>query len=107
MELLINEKRLIAPKEVFFEITEQDDNLSSWAKKHKIIFRDPTESQIKLVKDLLEKFPALVKEDRKYDADVWVIALALEMDENSKGTLFPNKHIIVTDNSYRRKIDRG
>src|SRR2546427_13287405 len=77
MESLIKKGFLISPKEVLYEIIEQDDQLAGWAKKQTNFFRDPTEKQVEILKDILRDHPSLVKEGRKYDADGWIIALAV------------------------------
>jgi rRNA maturation endonuclease Nob1 len=101
MESLINKKLLVAPKEVLYEIIEKDDQLAKWVKKQNNLFREPTEEQIKILKDILKNYPSLVKEDRKYDADSWVIALAVEMARSSQQTLTTIKRIVVTEEKIR------
>jgi molybdopterin converting factor small subunit len=54
-----------------------------------------------VVKDILKKYPALVKEYRKYDADAWVVALAVEMTKGSQQTLIQIKRIVVTEEKLR------
>ena len=52
--------------------------------------------------DILKKYPSLVKqEQRKYDADPWVIALAIELSTSSQKTLSPVKRIVVTEEKLR------
>lgn len=92
---------LIAPKEVFNEINQNDDQLSNWAKKQRKMFKNPTPKQIGLVKQILENHPALIDVDRKYDADPWVIALAIEMSTGHQKTLFQIKRIVVTEEKLR------
>jgi hypothetical protein len=101
MESLIRRGLLVAPKEVLNEIVEGDDQLAKWAKMQKNLFKEPTEKQIEIVKDILKDYPALVKESRKYDADPWVIALAIEMTTSFQKTLSPIKRIVVTEEKLR------
>ncbi len=101
MESLIGKGLLVAPKEVLYEIVEGDDQLAKWAKKQNKFFREPSEKQIEILKDLLKNYPSLVKEDRKHDADSWVIALAIEMAPSSQQTLTPIKRIVVTEEKLR------
>ena len=101
LEGLVNNGTLLAPKEVFYEIQEGDDQLTQWTKKQKKMFIEPTPKQIEIVKDILSKYPAIVKEDRKYDADPWIIALAVELSKSSQTTLFPVKRIVVTEERLR------
>jgi len=101
MEGLINRDLLVAPKEVLNEIKEGDDKLAKWAKKQSKMFKEPTQEQIMIVKDLLKEFPSLVKEKNKYDADSWVIALAIELSTSKQKTLSPVKRIVVTEEKIR------
>lgn len=101
IESLINKGLLLAPREVLNEIMEGDDQLAKWAKKHNKMFVEPTEKQIEIVKDILNDFPALIKQNRKYDADPWVIALAVELVRSSQKTLTPVKRIVVTEEKIR------
>ena len=101
MESLISKGLLVAPIEVLNEITERDDQLAKWAKEQTSFFRAPTQRQIEILKDILKAYPSMVREDRKYDADPWVIALAIEMTTNSQQTLVPIKRIVVTEEKLR------
>ncbi|EQB70165.1 MAG: hypothetical protein AMDU4_FER2C00261G0002 [Ferroplasma sp. Type II] len=101
MESLISKGLLVAPTEVLYEITERDDQLAKWAKTQTSFFRAPTQKQIEILKGILKAYPSMVREDRKYDADPWVIALAIEMTTNSQQTLTPIKRIVVTEEKLR------
>jgi len=101
MESLISKGLLVAPKEVLYEIIERDDQLAKWAKQQNNFFREPTVKQIEILRGILKDYPPLVKEDRKHDADPWVIALAVEMATNSQQTLTPIKRIVVTEEKLR------
>jgi len=101
LKSLISQGRLVAPLEVLNEITQMDDQLSKWVKEQANFFRDPTEKQIEIVKDILKSYPSMVREDREYDADSWVIALAIEMKNDTQQTLMPIKRIIVTEEKIR------
>lgn len=101
IEDLINKDLFVAPKEVLNEINEGDDKLANWAKKQNKLFKDPTNKQIDIVRGILNKFPSLVKENRKYDADPWVIALAVELATSTQKTLISIKRIVVTEEKIR------
>ena len=101
IEDLINKDLLVAPKEVLNEINEGDDKLAKWAKKQNKLFKYPTNKQIDIVREILNKFPSLVKENRKYDADPWVIALAVELATSTQKTLISIKRIVVTEEKIR------
>lgn len=101
LELLISERRLLAPKEVLYEINEKDDQLAKWAKHQPSLFKDSTPRQIEIVKDILRQYPSMVKEYKTHDADSWVIALTIEMASSSQQTLTPIKRIVVTEEKLR------
>lgn len=101
LELLIGKGVLISPKEVLYEIIENDDQLAKWAKKQNNLFKDPTQKQIEILKKILKEYPSLVKEYRRHDADAWVIAMAVDMTTNSQKTLTPVKRIVVTEETLR------
>ena len=101
LESLSKKGLLVAPTEVLSEIKERDDELAFWAKRNNSIFRPPTKRQVEILKDILKNYPALVKEDRKYDADAWVVALAVEMATGSQQTIVQIKRIVVTEERLR------
>ena len=101
IEQLIDTGRLLAPKEVFYEIGNIDDQLHSWSKTQDNLFVEPTLKQIEIVKNILEKYPSLIDINRKYDADPWVIALAIELVNSPQKTLITIKRIVVTEEKIR------
>ena len=101
MKGLVNSRRLFAPREVYDEINRFDDSLAEWAKKNNKMFKEPTTEQIILVKEILKKYPSLIKKGKRYAADPWVIALAIEMIRNPQKTLVKIKRIVVTEEKIR------
>lgn len=101
LESLSKKGLLVAPAEVLSEVKERDDELASWAKRNNRIFQSPTKKQIEILKDILKNYPALVKEDRKHDADAWVVALAVEMKASHQQTIIEIKRIVVTEEKLR------
>ena len=101
MDSLIKSGRLYSPKEVLEEINRFDDALAKWAKKHNEMFIEPTEAQINIVKELLKKYPSLIKIGKRYAADPWVIALAIEMIHDPQKTLVKVKRVVVTEEKIR------
>ena len=99
LESLSKKGLLVAPAEVLSEVKERDNDLTSWARKNNSIFRPPSKKQIELLKDILKNYPALVKEGRKYDADLWGIDLAVEMKASYQQTIIEIKRIVVTEES--------
>ena len=101
MNGLVKSGRLYAPKEVFDEINRFDDVLAEWAKNNSEMFIDPTEEQIKIAQEILKKYPSLIKKGKRYAADPWVIALAIEMIRSPQTTLVEVKRIVVTEEKIR------
>ena len=76
---------------------QNDDQLAMWAKEQRPMFKEPTEKQIEIVKCILRRYPSLIKVNRKYDANPWVIALTIEMNNDPQKRLFVIKRIVVTE----------
>ncbi|MBI5390886.1 DUF4411 family protein [Candidatus Woesearchaeota archaeon] len=100
---MVDNGRLISPKEALNEIKQNDDMLTRWAKSQKKMFKEPTPKQISLVQDILRDYPSLIDTEKKYDADPWVIALAVEISSSPQQTLFTIKRIVVTEEKLRGK----
>ena len=98
---LIDNDRLVAPKEVLNEIKDYDDTLTNWAKNQKKLFKNPSARQIEIVQEILRDYPALIDVNVKHSADPWVIALAIELSSSSQKTLVKIKRIIVTEEKLR------
>ena len=85
-------------KNIFVDV---EPSIIKWAKNNKELFKEPTELQIRIVKEILEKYPSIVKIGRENDADVFVIALAIEMSRDKQKQLIPVKRIVVTAEKLR------
>lgn len=101
MEELVKKGRLVAPREVLFEIELMDDQLKDWSREQNKMFVEPADRQIEIVKEILRKYPSLIDINRKYDADPWVIALTVEMVTDPQRTLTEIKRIVVTEEKIR------
>lgn len=79
IDQLIDDQRMIASLEVYFELQKKDDEVSAWAKARKeTLFRDIDEDSQAEVVALMAKYPKLVDTSTgKSGADPFVIALAL------------------------------
>ncbi len=74
---LADRRLLIAPRQVYTEIKQRDDELLQWAKQHKHMFCDPDGEQQTIVREIAAKHQALVDHTKTTeDADPFVIALA-------------------------------
>lgn len=100
VEKLCREGRLIMPIEVLKEIEQGDDELTKWVRKKRKMFIKPNQSQFVKMSNILNKFSFLAKPEKPGpNADPWVIALAVEKNEEEQKVLFPNKYIVVTEES--------
>ena len=98
LEEICEDKRLIAPYEVFKEIEEGDDELNIWAKKFKKIFIKPDKRQTEIEKNILSKHPYLAKSQKiGPNADPWIVALAIQKNKKTQETFFPEVYIVVTE----------
>lgn len=81
LENLFDSDRLISHIYVYEEL-EKPDFLGKWIKEKKKYFFRITEKQIQLTRRILGKFPDLIDYKReKNQADPWLIALAIEKNE--------------------------
>ncbi len=104
VEKLIKSGSLVAPKEVLKEIVIRDDALTRWARDHKRLFREVDANQIKILRDILQKYPSLANAQKDGpQADPFVIALAIALEKEAQQTLVPTvrKRIIVTEEQLR------
>lgn len=101
IDVLIKQGRIISHEEVLKELSKKDDDAYKWAKQRKNMFKTITSEQIKIVKNIISKFPKLVDLNKEIDADPWLIALALEKEKQKK--LLPKIEIkiIVTQEKFK------
>jgi len=100
IESLIDKGFLVSPKEVLKEIKKGDDHLKEWSKKQTKLFKDLTVKQIKIVEEILAKYPKWLNEDSLTPiADPFVIALAIDMETDIQKTLSETikKRIVVSE----------
>lgn len=101
LSLLVNENLLHSPIEVLYELQKQDDQIATWSSQHKKMFIPESPSQIVIVREIMEKYPALVDIDKEYSADPWLIAVAYELVTNVQKTMYNDVIIIVTEETLR------
>lgn len=78
IEDLVSERRLIAPHEVYREITKGDDEIEKWARAHRDMFIDLDPETGEETKRLLKRFPGLHDPEKTdADADPLLVALCL------------------------------
>ena len=97
LDRLFEDGKIISHEYVFDEFYSESskrDFIQKWIEDKKKYFRTITGKQFDLVNSILEKFPDLIDpEKEKNQADPWLIALAIELKEDS--SLFGKKEIIV------------
>jgi hypothetical protein len=104
IEALIDMGFMISHKEVLKELSYQDDALKKWAQKQKKFFKELDAYQIKIVKEILKKYPSLAKSDSESpSADPFVIALAIEFNRNPQKTLTLSiqQRVVVSEERLR------
>ena len=104
VEKLIRKGQFISHTEVLKEISRRDDALTRWAKKQKKLFRETDGKQALIVKEILKKYPSLIKsEEEQSGADPFIIALAVGLADDTQMTLQPvvKSKIIVTEEKLR------
>ena len=85
---------LVAPDEVRHELAQRDDELKGWAAKVDGLFRTTDEELLDCLARVMET--ASVHGGRYFDADPWIVALALQLREAEAATLFPRPVLIIT-----------
>jgi len=103
VEGLVSDGRLVAPQAVLDEISVGSDQLALWAKRHKMMFKTLTRTQITQATKILKDWPSLAEPDKESTvADPFVVALAL--DKNTSPTLMEvgRSRVVVCDESSRR-----
>lgn len=101
LDRLINDGRLIAPHEVYEELTAGEDALSRWAKRRKKeggLFRKTTRQHAGIAKEIIHRFPDFVERDRPdTQADPFVVALARHESESQLGF---QQNVVVTEEKF-------
>ncbi|MHA1185308.1 MAG: DUF4411 family protein [Candidatus Heimdallarchaeota archaeon] len=87
--------------EVYNEVSRKDDSLKDWVKANKQMFIEESATQLQFVSEILSKYPSIVDVERRFEADPWLIALALEMRTDAQQKLTLEKIIIVTDEKLK------
>lgn len=90
MTNLIRSNQMIAPTEVFNEISKKDDWLTEWCKNNQSMFIPVNGEIATFVSEIMEEHPGLVKNDMVNPiADPFVIALARSINAGSIDSATP------------------
>lgn len=77
----------------------------AWANDASPLFRAPDEGFVQRWARVVAEYPYLVHLGRRYAADSWVVALALQLDEEQKARLFRAPCYVITHE--QRKATSG
>jgi len=103
IESLINNKKMLSPKQVYKEIEQGgDDDLTNWCKKYSKMFLENNGIVIKFTKEIISKHSGLINAYATREiADPFIIALARSLTSN----LTKSTPVVVTDEN-EVKVDR-
>jgi len=109
LESMVERGRLISHVEVYKEIEKQRDEIYSWCKQNRKIFKDVDECQIQMLNQIERKYnPEYWKTEMNKDspwADPWLIALSICEDTvivtDEKDTA---DHIPYVANAFQRQV---
>ena len=87
--------------EVYNEIHRKDDALRLWTIENRRMFVKETEIQMYHVSEILRNYSALINTEGTFQADPWIIAMALEMRSSNQQKLFAEKIIIITEEKLK------
>jgi len=78
LEQLVDDGRMVAPREVRRELDDGRDDLTTWAKTHKNVFLDPEPAEYPLVGAIQQRFStaSTVWLTKAPHADPWIVAMA-------------------------------
>lgn len=103
LEQLVFRGRMFAPIQVFDEIQEWDDELASWARQHKSMFRGTTVEVADKVAQIQKEIGALGDLSKLPEpADPWVVAWTVLQNDRLGGGLFPTRCVAVTHEGRRK-----
>lgn len=97
-ESLVHNRRIVAPIEVFKEVSPANTLLHRWCKNNKGIFRTNNKTILGFVSEIMKNFPNLVDSTKMGPvADPFIIALARSLASNLAGY----ESIIITQERNR------
>jgi Domain of unknown function (DUF4411) len=99
---LVDSGRLIAPPQVLEELERGDDELTTWARGHRAMFRASSQELLDKAKAVLQRFPDLVDRNKEHeDADPYVVAQAALENEGQLSLLKPATCQVLTQEHRR------
>ena len=104
METLIDSGRLMAPEIVFTDLKGKSDDVLAWAKSHMSLFHKMTEDQLKILKEIENRYPGWVDiNSNKNQSDPYVVALAISKKNEKQKDLAYSNVIVVNEESKNPK----
>jgi hypothetical protein len=95
IEELIKKGQLIAPREVYEELAQCDDELLEWASKMSAMFISTDDEQNLIFQKILLENPGFIESSKPINADPFLISLAITKDwpivTSEKNSTNPNK----------------
>jgi hypothetical protein len=92
---LAKQQRLISPAEVKRELQGKADEVLQWAKMRRSVFRKLDQSQMRIVREILQRFPDFVDPNKPVrEADPFVVALAIA--KSREAVLIKPDYLVVT-----------
>ena len=101
LESLVDERRLMAPVQVLYEIRSGSDALVSWARAHGEMFRPVDRAVMLTAQQILGEYPSLAKRRDRNDADAFIIGLAISVMKPEQRRLTPSKAVVVTEEKLK------
>jgi Domain of unknown function (DUF4411) len=99
---LVAAGRFIAPPQVLEELERGDDELTTWARNNRGMFRSASQALFDKAKEVLGRFPDLVDRDKPHeDADPYVVALAAIESEGQMSLIDPAIMVVLTQEHRR------
>jgi len=98
IEVMVVDRRIIAPGEVLAELERKDDELVRWAKGQTQLFVPWSSELVEAAQEVIQRFPGLVDPNKTIpDADPFVIAAALVASKEPPADIFlgPVKWAVV------------
>ncbi len=104
---LVAQGRLVAPEEVSHELGRYDDELRRWAVGLPGMFQAPNAQAMVYLARVVASCPGIVHLSERYNADPWVVALALELNERESAqpqtALFPRQCHVICHEERQKK----
>jgi hypothetical protein len=87
---------------VLREIERGDDELVTWTRQHRKLFKKPDQAMIAAIQQTLAEFPILAQPSKETpEADAFVVGLAKAGNEAQASSLLPDRYVVVSEERRR------